>query len=126
MLAAVKLDDHARIGARKIDDVAADRNLTLEFPSAETAVAQAQPQDALDIRLMPPQTPRTFNAFCYSVHTQRNPVSPSPHPSPQWGEGVTRGTSSTNNVNRIRGDDWIPCHRGRLLFSLSPLGRGPG
>jgi hypothetical protein len=68
MLATVELDDQPCIAADKVGDVAIDWDLTLELPAIKPAIAQAQPEYALDIGLMPPQTPRALDSAVSSIH----------------------------------------------------------
>jgi hypothetical protein len=58
MLAAVELDDEARLVAVDIDDIGRDRMLSAEFPAAETAIAQQQPQPRFRIGLPAAQAAR--------------------------------------------------------------------
>jgi hypothetical protein len=52
VLTAIELNDQMSVGAKEIDNKAIDGELPSKFPSAKTAVAQAQPQHALCIRLI--------------------------------------------------------------------------
>ncbi len=49
MLTAIELDDQAPFKTDKIDDVAANRLLTPELAATDPAIAQAVPQNSLDI-----------------------------------------------------------------------------
>jgi hypothetical protein len=61
MLSAVELDAELCIRTTEIDDEAAERFLSAEFPSAQPSIAQAEPKDALGIGLMPSQATRCLN-----------------------------------------------------------------
>ena len=49
MLAAIELDDQARLNAREVGEEPAHRMLATEFVAAELTIAQTQPNGALGI-----------------------------------------------------------------------------
>jgi hypothetical protein len=61
VLATVELDNELCVGAKEIDHKPIDWDLPLEFPSIEPPIAQAEPQLALGIGLIPTQTPRALH-----------------------------------------------------------------
>jgi hypothetical protein len=57
MLPAINLHNEPCVRAAKIYDEAIERHLPAKLPSAEPALAQAEPQDSLCIRLLSAQSP---------------------------------------------------------------------
>ena len=55
MLAAVELDDQARLDAGEIDDVRAHRMLAAELASAQAPVAQVEPDRTFGVGHLPPE-----------------------------------------------------------------------
>ena len=78
MLAAIKFKDEFGLRAKEIHDKAIDRDLSLELPTREPAIAQTEPQQSLGICLMPMQSPGEIG---FSKHCQGIPLTPTLSPS---------------------------------------------
>src|SRR5262245_13067283 len=79
VLAPVKLDDEPRVRATAVRDKAVERPMATKFPSAKSAIAQAEPPDWLRIGLLPAQSPRDCGHVRHGEHTNHadpNPLTP--------------------------------------------------
>ena len=83
MLPAVEFDDQVRVPAGEVGDVRTDRELTDELCAFELARAEVTPQALFGVRGISPK----FSCVRRQAFF-RQCRSPSPQPSPRWGEGV--------------------------------------
>jgi len=88
MLSAIRLNNQTKLNTKKIGNVRTHRHLSTELRIAQLPISQARPKQRLRMGLVSPQ--RTSTCRVFSFHT------PSPHPSPLWGEGVHRQNNEDN------------------------------
>ena len=74
VLPAIQLNDDARLGARKIGDVAADRHLAPEAQALQLPAAQETPQGAFGVR---GTVPEDAGATTQQIQANPSPTLPS-------------------------------------------------
>lgn len=88
VLPTVSFDDKAKLDTQKIGNVRPDRHLPTKLCVRQLPISQARPKQRLSMSLLSPQ--RTSSSRISLFHT------PSPHPSPQRGEGVSLNACENN------------------------------
>lgn len=83
VLSPVQFDYEPRVHASKVSYMRTDRKLTLEFSALKAAAAQILPKTMFRIRAIVSQLARDRGQPFF-----RQSLTPSPQPSPHWGEGV--------------------------------------
>src|SRR5260370_39886741 len=91
MLSAVKLDDEASIGTTKVNDVAINWRLTLEFEAIQSAIPQSKPQHALGVGLV---ATKSSGGAHVSIHC-RSPLTPTLSPPGRGGSPSSRRGSTS-------------------------------